>query len=58
MKFGGFGIADFTDVNLNDINIYLCINKYLFVFEGMGRRNILDAFWLGGFVGFVCPARL
>ena len=39
MKFGGFGIADFTDVNLNDINIYFCINKYLFVLWGNGSAK-------------------
>jgi len=27
-------------VNLKDVNIYFCIDKYLFVFNGMGRRNI------------------
>jgi hypothetical protein len=31
MKFGGFGIADFTGVKLRDINIYFCIDEYLFV---------------------------
>ena len=27
-------------MNLRDVNIYFCIDKYLFVFNGMGRRNI------------------
>ena len=36
MKFGGFGIVDFTGVNLRDINIYFCVYKYLFVLSGSG----------------------
>ena len=55
MKFGVFGIAGFRDVNLKNINIYLCIDKYLFAFEGMGRRNILDAFWFGWLCWFCVP---
>ena len=59
MKFGGLGIADFTGVNLKDINIYFCIDKYLFC---PLREWVGETFWmrfgLGGFVGFVCPARL
>ena len=59
MKFGGFGMADFTGVNLKDINIYFYIYKYLFVLLG---KSVGETFWmcfgLGGFVGFVCPERL
>ena len=59
MKFGGFGMADFTGVNLKDINIHFCIYKYLFVLLG---KSVGKTFWmrfgLGGFVGFVCPERL
>ena len=39
MKFGGFGIADFTGVNLRDINIYFCINKYPLVLKVDGSAK-------------------
>ena len=55
MKFGGFGTADFTDVDLNDINIYFCINKYLFVLWGTGSTKHFGCVLVGWLCWFCVP---